>query len=756
MSANGLSDVAIEAIINAIPQGILVINKDDNSLRFVNEPLRQLYNVNPTIKLETYNDLFRYVTLYSLDGKHYPLEKLPARQALLKGDIQQDTFIAQRADGSRLTVNVLAKPVRDEKGNIIAAVALVEDITNRNKAVQELKRSENKFRSLFENSIDAIMLTIPNGTILNANQAAQRMFEMNEEEIRKAGRNGIVVMDKIADQANEKRAREGRISAQLTFKKKDGSTFLGEVTSNLFKDADGTTKTSMIIRDITERKKAELALFQSEQRFRIVAETAKVFVYEVNLEKESLAVYRGEEVLGYKTGEIPTAMSWWFSQIHPEDRTSAQQKARRAVETATDTLIEYRIKRKQGDYIIVHDMAKMIKDEQGRVTRIIGGLRDVTERRKAEMALKDIIGMLTNAIEGAPIPVILLAEDGQVLQINKKWTDLTGYTSQDLPTYDAWLNKAINNKDAPVLREHINQLLKEIKHSTSGHIKICTKDGNRRYWSYSASLAGTLDDGRRFIVGMAEDITEQKELQEKLAVYSKNLEQLVEERTKQLQDAERMATIGATAGMVGHDIRNPLQAIIGELYMARQAIEEIPEDGVKKGALESLNAIQEQVDYINKIVSDLQDYAKPLTPEYENKNLEDLIVSVFDTIAIPSSITLKIHVTGEIVFKTDSTFVKRSLTNLVNNAIQAMPDGGELEVTAQRKEDSVIIVVSDTGKGIPEEIKANVFKPLMTTKSKGQGLGLAVVKRMVEGLNGKVRFESREGKGTQFTIELPE
>ena len=95
---------------------------------------------------------------------------------------------------------------------------------------------------------------------------------------------------------------------------------------------------------------------------------------------------------------------------------------------------------------------------------------------------------------------------------------------------------------------------------------------------------------------------------------------------------------------------------------------------------------------------------------------------------------------------TDPTFVKRIVTNLVNNAIQAMPDGGELGLSAQKKEECVVITVSDTGQGIPEHVKANLFKPLTTTKAKGQGLGLAVVKRLVEALNGKVSFESEVGK----------
>ena len=154
-------------------------------------------------------------------------------------------------------------------------------------------------------------------------------------------------------------------------------------------------------------------------------------------------------------------------------------------------------------------------------------------------------------------------------------------------------------------------------------------------------------------------------------------------------------------------------------------------------------------------MADLQDYAKPLKPEYADVDIEDLLVKVFERVAVPDKVTLKFDVKGPVKLKTDATFIQRALTNLVNNAIQAMPDGGELGLSAQRKEDCIVICVSDTGQGIPEHVKDNLFKPLTTTKSKGQGLGLAVVKRLVEGLNGQVSFESEKGKGTKFIIELP-
>jgi signal transduction histidine kinase len=95
------------------------------------------------------------------------------------------------------------------------------------------------------------------------------------------------------------------------------------------------------------------------------------------------------------------------------------------------------------------------------------------------------------------------------------------------------------------------------------------------------------------------------------------------------------------------------------------------------------------------------------------------------------------------------------MTNLINNSIQAMPNGGKLEVNAFENGGKLIIEVSDTGGGIPDEVKPRMFEPMMTTKSKGQGFGLAVVKRLVEALGGKITFESEKGKGTKFSIKLP-
>ena len=223
-----------------------------------------------------------------------------------------------------------------------------------------------------------------------------------------------------------------------------------------------------------------------------------------------------------------------------------------------------------------------------------------------------------------------------------------------------------------------------------------------------------------------------------------------------MRDAERLATIGETAGMVGHDIRNPLQAIIGELYLSKDSLHSIPESEAKQELADSMRVIEEQVVYINKIVTDLQDYAKPLAPCLEENDVEQIVDSVLSTMDIPENIEVTYSIEkGFPKLMIDASYMKRILTNLIANARQAMPNGGKITINAYCTGDKAFVSVEDTGEGIPEGAKSRIFKPLFTTKAKGQGFGLPVVKRLTEALNGTVTFETTEGKGTKFIVELP-
>jgi signal transduction histidine kinase len=208
--------------------------------------------------------------------------------------------------------------------------------------------------------------------------------------------------------------------------------------------------------------------------------------------------------------------------------------------------------------------------------------------------------------------------------------------------------------------------------------------------------------------------------------------------------------------MVGHDIRNPLQAITGDVYLAKTELASIPESEEKKSALESLQEIEKNTDYINKIVQDLQDFARPLKPNIEEVDLKLMIEDLLKKNVLPENVKVSVKVESDArKIKADSTFVNRVMYNLVNNAVQAMPKGGKLTIHSYKEANDVLITVKDTGVGIPEAVKGKLFTPMFTTKAKGQGFGLPVIKRMTEALGGTVSFESQEGKGTTFIVRLP-
>lgn len=257
--------------------------------------------------------------------------------------------------------------------------------------------------------------------------------------------------------------------------------------------------------------------------------------------------------------------------------------------------------------------------------------------------------------------------------------------------------------------------------------------------------------------------SQRKALQDSLKQQADKLSDLVKEQTDELtkthsrlMQSERMAAIGATAGMVGHDIRNPLQAIVNDVFIAKTEVDLLADSDVKKNIQESLQEIEINIDYINKIVQDLQDYARPLNPNLEATSIEAIVDKIIQKNSLPSSIHFKIRVADEAkTVLTDSYYLNRILYNLITNAIQAMPNGGTLSVDAIKKEKTIALSIQDTGVGIPEAVQPKVFTVMFTTKSKGQGFGLPVVKRMTESLGGKVSFETTEGKGTKFMIELP-
>jgi signal transduction histidine kinase len=245
-----------------------------------------------------------------------------------------------------------------------------------------------------------------------------------------------------------------------------------------------------------------------------------------------------------------------------------------------------------------------------------------------------------------------------------------------------------------------------------------------------------------------------------LSVNIDNMLQTLNDYQRRLKESERMATIGETSAMVGHDLRNPLQVV----YLLGSRLKKtigLIRGSVDDSAVKELEFIEDklkvQTVYMNKIVSDLQDFSrKDIKVSYEEVDLEKLVQEVIATLTLPENIDISTdfeQTLGSV--QADGGLLRRVFTNLLTNAVQAMPDGGFIIVEGSPMKGMAKVSVSDTGPGISEENREKIFQPLFTTKAKGTGLGLAVCKRLVEAHGGEITFSTKEGVGTTFTVLMP-
>ncbi len=252
------------------------------------------------------------------------------------------------------------------------------------------------------------------------------------------------------------------------------------------------------------------------------------------------------------------------------------------------------------------------------------------------------------------------------------------------------------------------------------------------------------------------DITERKLLENERSRHTNDLEQQVKDQAAKMVQSERLAAIGETAGMVGHDLRNPLQTVTGEIYLAETELKALPDSEQKTNLQENIGAIAEQIKYMDKIISDLQTFVKTVKVHKKKVNLKQLIISLIAKINIPKNVKTNIQIDDSLTADADPLLLKRVMINLITNSVQAMPNGGDLTIKAQvSNQGQMQIIVEDTGVGIANNIKTKIFTPLFTTKPRGQGFGLAACKRVIEAQGGTISFESEEGKGTKFIIDLP-
>jgi PAS domain S-box-containing protein len=344
--------------------------------------------------------------------------------------------------------------------------------------------------------------------------------------------------------------------------------------------------------------------------------------------------------------------------------------------------------------------------------------------------------------------VIILDAQTRIVELNPRAQQLVGHNLSDAlgkPVERMWAEWAGVKKELDSGTERV----REVSFGVGEEKKV--------YEMLSSYLSGITSDRPNLLITLR-DITERKILDEKLRLYSnqlkehsEHLEDLVQERTKALQQAQRMATIGELAAMVGHDIRNPLQGIaIATHYLMTIEGSKLGEKGK-----EMLQLIQEDILRSDKIINDLLDYSRELHLEQSETDAKSIVEDALTHLKIPAEIRVVDSTQNETKMALDAEKMRRVFLNLLQNAIDAMPKGGTLTITSKRSNGRVEIAFRDTGVGMTEETMRKLWNPLYTTKAKGMGFGLAISRRVVEAHEGSITVESRPGEGSTFTVSLP-
>jgi sensor domain CHASE-containing protein len=215
--------------------------------------------------------------------------------------------------------------------------------------------------------------------------------------------------------------------------------------------------------------------------------------------------------------------------------------------------------------------------------------------------------------------------------------------------------------------------------------------------------------------------------------------------------SQRLAAIEELAGMVGHDLRNPLTGIKAAAYYVKRKYE----SKMDAKSMEMLKIIEDNVTYSDKIVSDLLDYSRKIQLEYVDTTPKLLAKEALSLVSIPKNIQLVDLTENATEITVDAEKMKRVFVNLIKNSVDAMPKGGSLTIKSTKVNDDVKFTFSDTGSGMSKETLNKICTPLFTTKAKGMGFGLPISKRLVEAHGGSLSFESTIGKGTTATVFIP-
>ena len=660
--------------------------------------------------------------------------------------IFETTYVS--ASGKTIPAEVHERRIQWRKGQAVLSIS--RDITERKQAEEALRESEEKYRLIFENSPLGLLYFDEKGVIVACNDNFVQIIGSSQKAL--IGLNMLNLHDKNMVSTVQKALNgstglyEGAYSS-VTAKK---TTPVRALFAPMISQGGHILGGAGIIEDITERKQAEEALRESEERFRSMIQSLSdiIFILDGNgqLTYESPSATR---ILGYQPGYFIGKSP--FTHIHPDDLdqvVKALDEVFRSVNPGIPT--EFRARKADGTWICLEALGNNQFENPG-IQGLVLTVRDISERKRTEHALQKSEERYRSLVENAN-EAIFVAQDGMLKFVNRAGVEIAGYSEQEALSKP--FIEFIHPDDRAIVGERYLKRLRGERLESRYTFRLIAKNGDIKW----LELGGALIDfeGQPATLNVVTDITERKRAEEE--------KRILEER---LQHADKMEAIGTLAGGIAHDFNHLLMGIQG--YASLSLLDLDP----SHPHYERLRRIEEQVQSGADLTSQLLGFARGGRYEVNPADMNEVIEktsSMFGRTKKEISIHRK-HGNDLWSVEVDRGQMEQVFLNLYVNAWQAMPGGGEIYLEAQnvllndeqalsysvKPGKYVKIMVTDTGTGMDEKTRERIFDPFFTTKEmgRGTGLGMATVYGIIKGHRGMIHVYSEPGQGTTFTIHLP-
>lgn len=658
---------------------------------------------------------------------------------------REETYRLKRKDGSIIWLEEFSRFVKDKNGYVIYNEGLCKDITDRKLAEEKLIESEERFRSLYNNSSIGIYRTTPEGKILLANPALVKLLKYDSfEELKTKNvyEPGVGMNQEMRNLFRDIIQKDGEIIGfETEWYTKDGSKLYIRESAKAIKEDDGKIiYYDGTIEDITLRKLAEESLLHSEELHRKLIMTVPDLIIRTNLQGEIIFVneYTFDKI-GFNPKENLLGKNM-LTFVSEKDLPRAIENTKLMFERPLG-IQEYLLKFENEFEIICEVNGDIIVDADNKPIGMVYVIRDITERKLAESALRESEERFSKAFKSSPAPLVISEiETGKFIDVNEQWIDMLGYSLEENISHTS---KELGIWDDPNDRDRAVALIKKDGHFKNLPIKFVTKSGEKRDAFWSAEIIFL--HGKEVMLSLIYDYTEQKIIQEALL------------------ESQRLSAVGEMSSAIAHDFNNSLQSISGNLELALLKVEN------KNPLKKYLSTIKTAVSDAAVRVQLLQRFAGKSKSRYEYNPIN--LNQVAKDVIVQTRPLWKDNVQKEgsvIRFETSYADIptilgnegelRSAVYNLIKNSIEAMPRGGVIKIKTSCKDNKVYLSCTDTGTGMDEETKSRVFQPFFSTKGfeAGRGMGMVNAYSIIKEHGGKLEvIMSQPGKGTEIQIVLP-